>query len=325
MSGFLDNKTRVMDTIITLEGRRQIAEGKLNIEYVSFTDNATFYDLDLLSGSADPSNRIYVEQTSLMQDRITFEADDSGKLNPFKNASNITGSNSGKIIEIISSSANLKFITGSEFASTAERLLASSVQNFQNLQILGTKDYVFEDDDFQSSPEEIYFEISDELPLESSKKTRNINELPALFIDKSFSKSTNFKYLPPINKIFDKSLDKTDINVINQNRIGRYDNGKGGFEVVQDEYSYDKLEEDLSLLKSYGFSKSIQFDPTSISNNLVCQLFEINNADLQKLDIVDYGSYVYNDISKRVFFAGKVLVDDNGCQTFVKIFTLVFS
>jgi len=326
MSGFLDNKSRVMDTIITLEGRRQIAEGKLRIEYVSFTDNATFYDLDLLSGSADPSNRIYVEQTSLMQDRITFEADDSGKIKPFKNASNITGSLAGNIVYITQSisSPKLEFLTGSSFASLAEKLLGSSIQNFQSLQVLGTKNYVFEDDDFQSSPEEIHFKISNDLPLASFKQQRNINELPALFIDKSFSKSKNFKYLPPINKIFDKFLDKTDINIINQNRIGMYNDGKGRFEATKDEYSCDKLEEDLSLLKSYGFSKRINFDPTSLANNMFCQIFEMKDSELQKLDIVDYGSYVYNNIQKRAFFVGKVLIDDNGCQTFVKIFTLVF-
>ncbi len=327
MSGFLDNKSRVMDTIVTLEGRRQIAQGKLKIEFVSFTDNATFYDLSLVSGSADPSNRIYVEQTSLMQDQITFEADDSGKIKPFKNASNITGSLAGMLTYISqsSSSTKLEFLTGSAFASLAEKLLGSSIQNFQSLQILGTKDYVFEDDDFQTSPEELQFDASDQIPLSPTQKTRNINDLPALLLDKSFSNAKNFKYLPPINKIFDKSLNKSSANVINQNLIGQYDNGEGGFEASDEKkYSNTSLEQDLSLLKSYGFLKTISFDPTSLSNNLVSQVFESRNSTLQKLDIVEYGPYVYNNVLKHVFFVGKVLVDDNNCQTFVKMFTLVF-
>jgi len=327
MSGFLDNKSRVMDTIITLEGRRQIAEGKLRIEYVSFTDNATFYDLDLLSGSADPSNRIYVEQTSLMQDRITFEADDSGKIKPFKNASNIIGSLAGNIVYIAQSisSPKLEFLAGSSFASLAEKLLGSSIQNFQSLQVLGTKNYVFEDDDFQSSPEKLKFNVTDQLPLSIAEKTRNINDLPALLFDKSFSNVKNFKYLPPINKVYDKSLNKSSAAVINQNLIGKYDNGEGGVEASDEKkYPYKNLEEDLSLLKSYGFSKTILFDPTSLSNNLVSQIFESTNSALQKLDIVDYGPYVYNNVLKHVFFVGKVLVDDNNCQTFIKMFTLVF-
>ena len=41
MSGILDNKSRVLDTVITTEGRRQLAEGGVDIQYVTFTDGAT--------------------------------------------------------------------------------------------------------------------------------------------------------------------------------------------------------------------------------------------------------------------------------------------
>ena len=134
MSGILDNKTRIMDTIVTLEGRRQMADGKLRIEYVSFTDSTTFYDPDVVSGSSDVTTRLYFEQCHLPQDQITFEADDSGKLKPFKNVQGIATAPSGKIYTNYSSSINFDYLTGSQFASTAGSLLNSSINNFKNLQ-----------------------------------------------------------------------------------------------------------------------------------------------------------------------------------------------
>ena len=86
MSGILDSKSRVLDTIVTSLGRQQIADGKLNIRYVSFTDALTFYKADLVSGTQDATRRIYLESCNLPQDQITFEADDCGKIMPFGNA-----------------------------------------------------------------------------------------------------------------------------------------------------------------------------------------------------------------------------------------------
>ena len=45
---------------------------------------------------------------------------------------------------------------------------------------------------------------------------------------------------------------------------------------------------------------------------------------MKKLDVVDYGSYLYNGKNKQAFFIGKVLIDDNETQTFIKLFTIVF-
>ena len=44
MAGILDSKTRFIDFLITQEGRRQLAAGKMKAEYASITDNNTFYD-----------------------------------------------------------------------------------------------------------------------------------------------------------------------------------------------------------------------------------------------------------------------------------------
>ena len=303
-----------------------MADGKLKIEYVSFTDATAFYDSSAVSGSADATSRLYFEQCHLPQDQITFEADDSGKLKPFKNNKNINLS-SGKISTykfkdafVGSSRENVTYLTGSQFASTSLSLLESSIDNFKNLYVLGTRDFIFEDEGFEIGVSDIEFVISDNSPIKDYLlQTRLLNDLPSLFNDKSFSKTINFNYLPPINRIDDNLINKSNIEVIEANKIGNY--ARFG---EYDEYTNVELENDLEIIEQNGYKKTIIFDPTSPNNKIVSQFFEINDSDMKKLDVVDYGSYLYNGKNKQAFFIGKVLIDDNETQTFVKLFTIVF-
>lgn len=324
MSGILDNKTRIMDTIVTLEGRRQLAEGKMRVEYVSFTDNSTFYDPDVVSGSADATKRIYFEQCHLPQDQITFEADDSGRLKPFKGQN--TNVINGKIFS--GSNLNLTFLTGNEFASTAESLLATSINNFNNLQVIGTKDFVFENEGFEIGPSNINWNVtyapSGQKLLNSFYPDfviqRNLEEFPSLFYSKYLDNVINFKHLPPVNKIYDKSIDKSNLSseFFAANQIGNYAN------LNPTPYKIQDIEADLLKVEKSGFKKTVVFDPTSLKNNLVLQFFEISGVEAQKLDVIDYGTYINNGITKHLFFVGKIKVDEDGSQCFINLFTLVF-
>ena len=80
-------------------------------------------------------------------------------------------------------------------------------------------------------------------------------------------------------------------------------------------------------LKDYeSSSKTIYFDPTSRDNQLIAQFFEINNDSVSKLDVIDYGRLSNNSENSEldthhVFFIGKVIVDDNGSDNFIHLFT----
>lgn len=298
-----------------------MADGKLKIEYVSFTDGTTFYDPNVISGSADVTTRLYFEQCHLPQDQIVFEADDSGRLKPFKNNKDIN-LHSGKIskTKFFEGVESSEFLTGSSFSSTSENLLASSIDNFKNLYVIATKDYIFEDEGFGIGKSNIDYSITDHAPIQNDDaQTRLLDDLPSLFNDKHFSKVINFKYLPPINKLLNDSIDRSDPDVIQQNKIGDYSRMS-----EYDEYTHIELEDDLLKIEKLGFKKTINFDPTSLNNKLVSQFFEISDSDIKKLDVIEYGTYRYNDTIKQTFFIGKVLVDDNDTQTFVNLFTLVF-
>lgn len=302
--GILDNKTRIMDTIITQEGRRQLASGKMRIEFVSFSDAETFYQDDVASGSTDASARIYLEACELPQDQITFEADDSGKLTPYRGSS--LGVRDGKVLSG-STDAYLTVITGSAFASLAGTLLASSIDNFQKLRAIGTEDMVFDDEtEFRTNTNVLNFSITDSVPFRKRDVSQaRVENIESLFQDKRLSHLPNFKYMPPVN---------------------RSGSSLGNYPVIgqrQTTLTYEQLKASLVGKEQHV----IEFSSTSARSNIASQMFELKQDSLVKLDVIDYGTITTDDASfpeKHVFFVGKVFVDSLGAQTFVNLFVLIY-
>lgn len=319
MSGILNNRQRILDSIVTYEGRRQMSTGKFVAKYVTFSDCATFYEADVVSGSSDASNRLFFECCNLPQDQITFETDDAGKLQPFKNQEGITVYN-GLIFS--GSDTNAQTLIGEEFASTADFLLGSTLSSFRNLQTIGTVDSIFEDEQFLLSDLNVNFKITNDNPIKDiSLQNANINELDSFFNDPCLSRLPNFQYLPPIN-LLPKNVEITNVDAIENYRLGSYSR-LGSDKQLQ----YDEIEKQVLISQNKGNLSQITFDPTSIENNIACQIFELSNNQISKLDVIDFGKFKSDDprnSDKHVLFAGKVFVDDFGSHTFVKIFTIIF-
>ena len=53
MAGILDSKSRILDAILTSEGRRQVAEGTFIVSCVTFTDADIAYIPDAVDGHVD--------------------------------------------------------------------------------------------------------------------------------------------------------------------------------------------------------------------------------------------------------------------------------
>ena len=81
MAGILDKKTRFIDLVVTQEGKRQIASGKLRAEFASATDSNSFYDSS--EKYNDTTKRIYFQVMERPENAIVLEIDDSGKLVSF--------------------------------------------------------------------------------------------------------------------------------------------------------------------------------------------------------------------------------------------------
>lgn len=316
--GILDNKTRVLDTILTQEGRGQLADGSLRFSYVSFTDGAAFYKADAASGSADASARFYLEAASLPSDQISFKADDSGRLQPFSGHTQqalldgqiVSFSTPGSTQLLVTGSSRL--LSGDEFLEVASDMLSSSIDNFKNLYVIGTKDPLFEDDGFSVGPASATFTLTDDRPIQSkARRSVNVNSLDSLFNDPRLSRLPNFAYLPPLNR-------KRGTQPVKA--LGYYPPWG-----MKRRLEYADLVHELDYFERLGYVRRFTFDPTSRNNRLMAQFFEMHYNVIRKLDVIDFGMHT-NAAGKQVhvFFAGRILVDENGAQTFVHQFTAVF-
>jgi len=343
MSGILDSKSRVIDTVITAEGRRQLALGGMDIQYVTFTDGSTFYRPDLLSGSQDATRRVYLEACQQPQDQITFLADDDGNLQALQTAAGVPVA-SGRILEysfapvtgtLVASQASTQ-LTGDRFAARAETLLASALDNFRNLYLIATQDKVFDDSSFALGPNDVTFTIHDERPLrDPATHVVNINSHDSVHADPRFGNKPNFQYLPPVNKVSDallkqpsapasRGIDLADFRTLKPFTLAFF-RPLGRTHLFP--LLYPNILHELQYYHSQGYSKVINFDPTSSNNQLVGQFFERSGNTLKKLDVVDHGFHnTGNPQAPRahVFFVGKVIVDERGTDTFVHLFTLIF-
>jgi len=334
MSGILDSKSRVLDTVITTEGRRQLALGGIDIQYVSFTDAAGFYSADLVSGSQDATKRLYLESCQLPQDDIVFRADSDGNLLPFRNSDGVQvaggrileysfSATTGSIIE--GSTQSVSSLTGSNFASTANTLLASSLDNFRKLYLIATKDKIFEDEEFGLGPDQVEFVITNDRPIsDPNQHTAHVGSTDSIFSDPRFSSLPNFKYLPPVNKLSDQSLDKSDPRAFKDRQFGYYTPwGRTHIQCL----TYAQVMSELAYYSQLGYMRTVNIDPTSRDNRLIGQFFEKTRNVLKKLDVVEFGTFTTGNPTSpvsQIFFVGKVVVDDKGTDTFLHLFTLVF-
>jgi len=335
--GFLDAKTRILDTIITLQGRGQIAAGKLKAEFYSFTDMGAFYSQDTsLSASMDGTKRPFLEANSLPQDMITFEADDAGKLVTFPSNGSVV--RNGQILLAVSSSS-----TGSSkvylpaqdsiFASEADGLLSSSLDAYKNQYIISSPE-IFDENQivFALGASNIQFAISSLAPISVREQpVGNVETTDPLFVDSRLSHLPNFQYLPPINKY---RHGDTTVNL-----LGNFPNLN-----QRPQLTFADVEREVAEATAKGYAVNISFHEISKTNNVICQMFEVGGNEIVKLDVIDFGLFNLAgdgitlserkrqdkdprnrpDLSKHVFFVGKVYTDSKGVHKFISLFTLVF-
>lgn len=334
MSGILDSKSRILDTVVTTEGKRQLARGGIDIKYVTFTDGGTFYKADVASGSQDATKRLYLESCQLPQDDITFRADDDGNLLPFRNTEDVQVSG-GRILDysfqattssvVTGSTRGVSMVSGDDFTDRVDELLASSIDNFKRLYLVATKDKIFEDDGFGMGPDSVSYVITNDRPIKDpSQYMTHVSALDSVFSDPRFSHMQNFKYLPPVNKVQDRSLDRGNPSAMQPFFLGHY---QPWGRTHTEKLTYKQTMSELRYYADLGYMRTINIDPTSRDNRLVGQFFEKAFNVIKKLDVVDFGIHQTNNPDApvaQIFFVGKVEVDAKGTDTFLHLFTLVF-
>ena len=116
MAGILNKRSRFIDLVITQEGKRQIAAGKLRAEYASLSDSAVWYSTN--EKNEEVRKRIYFESMESPNNVIVLEKDDSGKLVDFdfSPTGSIVGNNIFDKDATATNSLKLKPVTGSAFS-----------------------------------------------------------------------------------------------------------------------------------------------------------------------------------------------------------------
>jgi len=205
MAGILDNKKRIMDTIVTQEGRRQLASGNFQIKYASFTDGSTFYEGDVNEGCTDATKRISFEAVNKYQDNIVFETDDSGNLLSFK-GSNVELTPEGSVLMASDGTDELTIVETEEaFSSAISTLTSASFESFFDLNLITTEDSdlikkSWSKEGFHTkSVSSNFFTIKNSSTFSSKKRRGTLEESSAFILDEKLSHVDNFQFLPPIN------------------------------------------------------------------------------------------------------------------------------
>ena len=350
--GILDKKSRIMDVIVTPEGRRQMHSGDFRAEFVSFSDRSAYYASDSVTGSVaeNASSRLYFEAKQLPIDKIVYETDSDGQLLGSMIDPNTRFFGEGGIL-IRDENGNFQKVPDDKFVKNAEGITSSSIDNLQKLKTISSVNSSKFNMEIEDN--KVTFDITNSIPFGSLpyKNMIDLKTAEPIVYDKKLNNLTQFKFLPPKN--------------INDSNYGEYTNNGGegidSFESLTKEIGYlpetnkkslkskssyqsvDKnkknksLKQDIENLNKDYYNnnnvtqkKSFVFNNTNFRSNFMTQIYELNdiNGSFNRLHIVNAGQFI--DInnpdrsSKHVFYAGKVFNDALGVPVFINLFTLIF-
>lgn len=290
MAGFLDGKSRIIDIVLTKEGRRKISQGTFRPSFVSFSDSGIDYAKDSSFG---------LEASSCPSDIVTVEAAANGYLLATGGDLNASGG-----VQVLP--------TGEEVdAATAFQALQTSQGSIlRNLSVLQTKDAA--DGTFSVSPPSLSFVLSSEATAAGNK---NIDSFPGIFEDKRFRSSKNFLYLPPVNKVNQSA----DVSPLGSYPDSIEDLGSKSIPEIVSQARKDAK----SKLVTFGYSDSLQ---ARQQTNLLVQVYELENGkSIRKMDVFDLGWLDIDASRKKVYVAGYEEMDSKNVSTFLGVFYFLVS
>lgn len=351
MSGIIDKKVKFIDLLLTQEGKRQLSSGKFRPTFASLTDKNIFYDKTDTSHISG-SDRLYLQTPSKMPyDVVILEKDDSGKLifSDLSEDFTILGDQIFKKVENAStvSTSEYKHASGSQFASTFDKITKTITDNFRNNKYIRTElDFDNQNKNFEISKKNHSFTISNSVPWSDTPNGHvvELNDADTFMFDSKLAHLKNFQFLPPINKDETKLGTYYDFrgkrretilsikNNLNVSKIGEQ-NPLENQDTVLNYLGDVKIKNRAPNAPEDAFISrellTVTFPTTSKFNNFFLQIFEKNNSDekILKLDVVDAGQFYDSEDSekpnKHVFYVGKIMFDDLKVPTFINLFTII--
>jgi hypothetical protein len=298
MAGLLDPKSRVLDTIITPEGRRQMLEGGINIKYATVSDIGYSYDFNSKDQYITSSIPFGIEAFQTTNDLIFPITDTSGKI--FEYSSN----------SLLLSAGGFLYLSGSKNSSepSVETISAAVLDSLKKQQIVSSLDIKRDDKGLSTNLSEVNFYITEDDPFDGEPSVTTLTDADSLFCDKRLSKSLNFKYLPPVQLANDIASSEIE--------LGRYINFSENNNIPYVDF--------IKNLNNLQYT-NIEFSRLTEYNDIVLQLFETTNNSIKKLDVIKWGRIGTSPEGgiSELYFVGKVYYDEFEVPTFVNLFTLV--
>jgi hypothetical protein len=318
MSGILNKKQRILDFIITNNGRSQIEDGDIRYKFATFSDQSILYTEDHEASKVNKSNisnsefnYLPLEATSKVNDMINPEFD-LGKLFSYTN-SNIL--NSQEVKNSINFNASVDTLLSTQ--SLGAKLSSMKLITTKNL-INDSKPIEFIDNGLLSA--DVNFQNNTNRYKTISSYEVNKQSLPVIALDKRFTHKRNFKILIPKdisgNDLYDvdmfQNIDKLD----EFNTTGYVYNSYNTSRKSQTNNIMSREKEILEVVKSIENDRDLhkrvyELKNNSDENTFIFELYEarITTNDLEKLSFIKLGDFYDKDSAstKKVYLIGKII------------------
>jgi len=319
MSGILDKKSRILDFVITENGRSQIEDGDIRYKFATLSDSSIVYTQDFEKSLV---NKSLVSNSEFCYIPLEADTATNSQINPefdlgkyFNNInSNILYSEEVKNEVNFNDSVDV-FLTNFSLGSKLKNLKLLSTKNKinQNTKIL------FKDNGRLNISFDFTNKTNKYKTIDSYRSKKE--NLPVVALDKRMSHKTNYKVMIPKditgNDLYDLDNFSNLENLSSNNTTGflftsysRSKTKENNDEVKnrQKEINHiiDKLEKDPDV-----FKKVYELEENSNENTFIFELHESNflNNSLEKLSFIKVGDFydAKENRVRKVYLIGKLL------------------
>jgi|11_taG_2_1085331.scaffolds.fasta_scaffold00147_5 hypothetical protein len=322
MAGILDKKSRILDYVITENGRSQLSDNDIRYKYASLSDRSILYtkDHDLTStNKSDVSNAElnYIPLEVLTKNNSTINPEfdlrkyfDNTSINI--NIPNIIQNGDTSDVHVDT------YLTQFSLASYLQSLKLLKTKNMLNSDKLFTffnDGDLYKDLDFKNSVLK-YSTIRD---IDFKKENASV-----IALDKRFTHKLNFQFLPPINSSGENLYSTESFSNLEElsesNNIGyMFPTYNSNLNTIK---SDSRTEQILNIVRNLEKNKAIHkkkyiLENTTESDSLIFELHEvqetinaagnITKVELEKIHFVKLGDFYDKNLgtTKKIYLIGK--------------------
>lgn len=318
MAGILDKKSRIIDFVITENGRSQIEDGDIRYKFATFSDNSIIYTKDY---ELSKNSKSEISSSEFNYIPLEVSPKVSSTLNPEFDLGKFFSYTNGNILSASEVKNSVNFNSAADVFLSKETLS----NKLKNLNLITTKNkintssniefvnngYSNVDIDFQSRANK--YKTIDSYKIKKEK-------LPVIALDKRFSNKINYKMLIPKDitgvELYEKEQFR-NINALDDfNTTGFIFSSYNADKSFKQEQILSREKEIIKIIKSIENDESIhkkvyEIENNSPENTFIFELHELrtNSNDVEKLSFVKIGDFYDKESStvKHVYLIGKVV------------------